>query len=98
MKTLNILTISFLLLSVLNCSSSKSDPSPEFSVKATPQSFDVGYESNSVNVTIATSGEWSAFSDDSWISCNPKSALSKDATIAVTIAENRTKKSVRVLL
>lgn len=92
MKTLNILTISFLLLSVLNCSSSKSDPSPEFSVKATPQSFDVGYESNSVNVTIATSGEWSAFSDDSWISCNPKSSLSKDATIVVTIAENRTKK------
>lgn len=91
MKTINLFTISLVFLSMLNCSSSKSDPSPEFTVKVTPEVFTTDYHSTSLNATIEASTEWSAFSDDSWISCNPTSSISNSATIEVTIAENRSK-------
>lgn len=77
-----------LLFSLLNCSSSNDNPGPESTVVCSPTEISVDYKAATQTIDVVASGEWTAYSNESWISCTPSSSIDTKGTITVTISAN----------
>ena len=84
-KIINIFYI-MLLLSMTACSSSSDDVSVDIS--CTPTEINVDYPESTASITVTVDREWSVYSDDSWITCNPTNSLTPNGTVTINIAAN----------
>lgn len=87
-RFLDKLPLFVLLLSFLNCSSSNDNPDPVETVVCSPTEVSVDYKAATQTIDIVASGEWTAYSNESWISCTPSSSINTKATVTVTVAAN----------
>lgn len=87
-KVLDKLFILVLLFSFSNCSSSNDSPAVTENIVCTPTELNVDYQSSTQTVSVVTPGEWTVYSNDSWISCSPASSLDTKGTVTVTISSN----------
>ncbi|SHE45991.1 family 16 glycosylhydrolase [Dysgonomonas macrotermitis] len=89
-RILNKLTIFTLLFSLASCSngSSNEDSGVVGTIACTPTEISVGYATATQTLEVVASGEWSAFSNESWITCSPTGSVDTKGTVTVTIAAN----------
>lgn len=87
-RILDKLPLFILLFSFLNCSSSNDNSDPAETVVCSPTEVSVDYKTTTQTIDVVASGEWTAYSNESWITCKPSSSIDTKGTITVTIAAN----------
>lgn len=88
-RILHKLSLFVLLFSLVSCSSSGNESSSATDgIVCTPTEVSVDYESATETISLVASGEWSVYSNDSWITCTPTSSIDTKGTVTVTIAAN----------
>lgn len=87
-KILNMLFLSVLLFSFFNCSSSSDDPIVDGNIVCTPTEISVDYATATKTINVTTPGEWSVYSNESWITCSPTGSINTTGTVTVTIESN----------
>lgn len=86
-KIINMLSLYILLLSLASCSSSE-DSVETGNIVCSPMELSVGYATAKEVIEVTAPGEWSVYSNDSWISCSPENSVNPKATVTVTVASN----------
>ncbi|MCH3970668.1 MAG: family 16 glycosylhydrolase [Prevotella sp.] len=94
MKKIMIFSMLFAVaLSFMSCSDSnegtKYAPATE-TVALTQSSFSVDTAAQVVHVGIKTSHDFAAYSNDSWLSVSPANSISRDTSLTIQVAVNRT--------
>lgn len=87
MTKLNLFFLSVLVFGFIGCGGDGNDPSKE-SVDASVSEINVGYDQTVSTIDVTASREWMAYSNESWITCNPSSFGSPTGTVSVTVAKN----------
>lgn len=87
-----MLSLFFLLISLINCSSSK-EPTETESIVCSPMELNTDYETTQETVEVTAPDEWSVYSDENWITCNPTNSVIPKVTVAVTVASNPNNKA-----
>lgn len=83
-----MLFLSVLLFSFFNCSSSSDDPIVDGNIVCNPTEITVDYTTVTKTIDVTTPGEWSVYSNESWITCSPTGSINTTGTVSVTIASN----------
>lgn len=83
-----MLFLSVLLFSFINCSGSSDDPNVEGSIVCNPTEISVDYAKTTATIDVTTPGEWTVYSNDSWITCSPTASVNTTGTVSVAIAAN----------
>lgn len=89
MNKLNLFLLSVLVCGFTSCGGDGDDPAKE-SIDASVSEISAGYEETTSTIDVTTSREWMAYSNESWISCDPSSFIATTGTVTVTIANNPT--------
>jgi hypothetical protein len=76
-------------LGLTNCSGSDNDATSEETITLSQSTFSVDTAAQVVSVNVKTTHEFSAYTNDSWITVSPASSVSKDVTLSISIAANR---------
>lgn len=87
MYKLNLFLLSILALGSGGCGGDSDDPAKE-SIDASVSEINVGYAEATSTIDVTASREWMAYSNESWITCDPTSFITTTGTVTVTIAAN----------
>ena len=87
MKKLNLFFLSVLMVGFAGCGGDENDPSSE-SILASVSEINVNAEASTSAIDVTASREWIAYSNETWITCNPTNFINSTATVTVTIAAN----------
>lgn len=87
MYKLNLFLLSILALGTGGCGGDGDDPAKE-SIDASVSEINVGYDEATSTIDVTASREWMAYSNESWITCDPTSFITTTGTVTVTIAAN----------
>jgi hypothetical protein len=91
---INVLMGCLLLLSACGGGSDSSDsPSVVSSVTVSPTEISVDYDAASRSIAVTAPGEWTAYSNESWITCSPSGSVQTTGTLTVSIAANSTRQA-----
>ncbi len=93
MKRINVFLFALLGIMPLIACGSGSDDSSSFSgnkITCSTSAVSFANTASSTTVDITTTTEWSAYSDQDWITISPSSSIDKSATITITAAANTT--------
>lgn len=89
MKNLNHIFFGCLLIiGFVACSSSNDEPAPAGNLTCKPNQISAGYEESTETIDVTADGEWTAYTDDKWITCSLSGTTQKQGTITVVIAKN----------
>ena len=92
MKRINILLFAlFGLIPLIACGSSGDDTSSannDNTIKCSTNSVSLANTATSATVDITATTEWSAYSDQDWVTINPSSSIEKNVTLTITAAAN----------
>lgn len=88
MKHLNIFSLLVLLFGIMGCSSTNNDPEVNDSVTCTPTQINVTSDQSNASINVVATREWTVYSNDEWITCNPSSSVNLQGTVTVTVAAN----------
>lgn len=77
-----------LFLSQTSCSSNNESGSNN-SIACSPTQINLDYNANERIVEIRASEEWSAYSNENWIICNPSSSINTEGSIKINIQTNQ---------
>lgn len=89
MKKMTIILYLFvLLLPIMGCSSSDDDVSKVVDITCSPSEISVDYTTTTATIHVTVPQEWSVYSNENWITCNPTGSINHDGTVTVTIEAN----------
>lgn len=89
MKNYNhIFAWSVLIISFVACSSSNDEPDSLRKITCLPAQINAGHAGNTETIDVTADGEWTAYTDDNWISCRLSGTTARQGTITVTVAAN----------
>ncbi|MBX2966570.1 MAG: family 16 glycosylhydrolase [Cyclobacteriaceae bacterium] len=86
MNKLNPLFLLILMLGYAGCDGN--EPVTKESITSSVTEISTGYEQHISTINVTASREWMAYSNESWITCNPSSFITTTGTVTVTISAN----------
>lgn len=90
MKQMTIFSIFTCLLSLLSCSSDNGEPEASSRVVSVlPTQISAIHEGSVTTLSVSSEQEWTAFSDEDWISCKV-SGSTPTGSVEVTVKNNTT--------
>lgn len=91
-KFLENLPLFILLFSFINCSSNNDNSDPVETIVCSPTEVSVDYKATTETIDVVASGEWTVYSNESWIRITPTSSVNTKGSVTVSIAANSDKK------
>lgn len=86
---MNIILSAVLLISSFACGGNNDNTdSSDALISFTPAVLNIPTGGETTQIQIKATREWSAFSDQDWITCSPSSSVKREETIQVTVSEN----------
>lgn len=92
-RQLNSLLIFIMLYMTSGCGSSNETEASTPVISLSENSIETGYEGGTEIIYVNTDREWTAFSDEDWISCQTNGNSSTEGTVEITVSENNTYQS-----
>jgi len=92
MRQMTILSIFTCLLGFLSCSSDNGEPEASSVISVLPTQISATYEGSVTTLSVNSEREWTAFSNEDWITCKISGSMSQ-GTVEVTVKANTTYQS-----
>lgn len=88
MKRLNMCFLFVFIIGLLGCGEDDNESVTADQVTCAPSEINIGYEATSATTEVVASREWTAYSNNDWISCAPASSIEKTGTVTLHISAN----------
>lgn len=88
MKIFNKIALFILLFITINCSKSNGITTESGDITCTPLKIEADYTQEQFELSIKATSEWTAFSEQEWIKCNPSSSIKNEDIITVIVDKN----------
>ncbi|MGL5317684.1 MAG: family 16 glycosylhydrolase [Bacteroidales bacterium] len=91
---MNLFLTAILAVSSMACGGSDTPATPaDVMITVSPTALTIPSKGDTTQVLVKANREWSAFSDQDWITCTPTSSVNREETIEVRVTENTSTKA-----